>query len=565
MVESCLHFEPNSPLWCELRRNRCGLQVPSTILYYIWNVQQLVSHHAVYDKFISSSAVQTTDPIKVFKKQTNHAEEWTMLLDSGGMLLRLVVSRASSSAAIVVPQPQQFRSFFTGIRSIIKDVFTGDDHVNPKKLLERQYIYRALLALQFRDLRRNNNIASINHNNSNNNNNNHHTAAAPDLDLDQLYEQTVQELEAKELDRMTNVQLRQTLQNALRPQVIEIFQAFHRVDETLALQEFHGFVVSSDGGLEDAPSRMNLDPLFTILEQERAQVQEQIQILDAPGRASPGSDGFYERKREALDTLLMYHESGQMKNGASDCIIDAFGMNMRTIPKQRLPIIRCYQTLNMARAALIRDELGYSVVTLQSSIPGAGRGVFLDGTALAGTLVAFQPGEVWSKEHLLTRSIDVMKHFEGEDDCQVSLRFDEYVVDSRESPVTVLTREGSLNPWAVGHMINHPPHQVEPNCLSTTVNFTKRMKLDHLIKYIPNTYARGPGWQSRFFDAEETLMHGLGLTTTRDTSNEELLYDYRLQSEETPSWYSVVEYEDDAMNDDQVVFFRNDWNQKGTK
>jgi hypothetical protein len=202
------------------------------------------------------------------------------------------------------------------------------------------------------------------------------------------------------------------------------------------------------------------------------------------------------------------------------------------------------------------------VVTLKSLIPGAGRGAFLDGQAEAGAVVAFQPGDVWPKEHLLTNSADVIEHFEGEDDCHVSLRFDDYVIDSRESPVTVLAREGSLNPWAIGHMANHPPAAVGPNCQSTMLNFTERMRLGQLVQYVPNTYARPPGWQSRFFDHEEVVMHGLCLMARRDVANEELVYDYRLQSELTPDWYTVVKYGDSVLDEDQVVFFRDDWMKK---
>lgn len=84
------------------------------------------------------------------------------------------------------------------------------------------------------------------------------------------------------------------------------------------------------------------------------------------------------------------------------------------------------------------------------------------------------------------------------------------------------------------------------------------MELQDLQIYIPNVYARPPGWQSRFFFNDSITMHGLCLVARGDVKNDELLYDYRLQSEETPDWYSVVRYGDD-MDDEQVVFFRDDW------
>lgn len=91
------------------------------------------------------------------------------------------------------------------------------------------------------------------------------------------------------------------------------------------------------------------------------------------------------------------------------------------------------------------------------------------------------------------------------------------------------------------------------------LNFTERMQLGPRIKYIPNTYARAPGWQSKMLDIEPLIMHSLCLIATRDVSNEELTYDYRLQSENTPEWYSIVKYGDSSDKEDQVVFFRDDW------
>jgi len=139
------------------------------------------------------------------------------------------------------------------------------------------------------------------------------------------------------------------------------------------------------------------------------------------------------------------------------------------------------------------------------------------------------------------------------------LRFDDYVVDSRLSPVTILTRESSWNAWALGHMLNHPPAETLPNCQSTMLNFTERMQLGSRIKYIPNTYANVPGWQSKMLDIEPLIMHSLCLIATRDVGNEELTYDYRLQSENIPEWYSIVKYGDSSDQEDQVVFFRDDW------
>ena len=160
----------------------------------------------------------------------------------------------------------------------------------------------------------------------------------------------------------------------------------------------------------------------------------------------------------------------------------------------------------------------------------------------------------------MTNDKEIVDHFDdGEEDCQTSLRFDDYVLDSRQSPVTVLSRPGSLNPWALGHMVNHPPAKVFPNCQSLMLDYTESMQLADLARYVPNSYAREPGWQSRVFDQEQILMHSLCLLARRDCQNEELFYDYRLQHASKPDWYSSVCYGDEFMDKDQVVFFREDW------
>ena len=162
--------------------------------------------------------------------------------------------------------------------------------------------------------------------------------------------------------------------------------------------------------------------------------------------------------------------------------------------------------------------------------------------------------------HVFFAAPDVAEHFEsGENDLHISLRFDDYLVDARQSPVTVLTRECFLNPWALGHMVNHPNPPNMPNCQSTLLNFTGDQKLGKLICYIPNTYGREPTWRSRFFDnGQDVLMHGLCLLAKNDVCNEELFYDYRLQSEARPEWYKIVDY-GELWEDDQIVFFRDDW------
>ena len=418
-------------------------------------------------------------------------------------------------------------------REALRNILAGvsEDHVNPQKRLERRYLYFAILALKYRQLR----------------------IDCPDLSDEEHQERARSELEANDsLDQTSNVELRQMLQDSLHPQIHGIFDALERVDQTMD--------ISWD---EDESTEGYSSPLDR-LDWSRYVAMLQTEYDETPSFSSGAKPTFQTRKREALELLLEFHN--RSNNGAQtrkepEDGLDAFGINVSKLAPSSIPSLRQYQTLNLCRSILMRQELGFSILCLQSLIPNAGRGVFCDGSATTGSLVALQPGEVWPKEHLLTSSPDVMRHFAEEnddEDCLVSLRFDEYVVDSRQSPVTVLTRPGySNNLFALGHMINHANPPLAPNCQSTMVNFTERLHLNP--DYLCNVYAREPTWRSKFFDREPMVMHGLGLMAKRDVVNEELLYDYRLQSESTPDWYQQAAKDDENDDLEQVVFFRDDW------
>lgn len=436
---------------------------------------------------------------------------------------------------------------------MVGSTFSGTDKIDPKYILERRYLYFALMVLRFRQLR----------------------LKYPEKDPDELLKCSVDEIHDHDVDHMSNVELRSAFQDALHPQVLEIFRTFRKVDERLSIE----LMDDQDEDDDDPFSKIDWPALQQILRDEEQQTLEEIWMStqkydkeESP--LSRRSLPFLRRKLGALQSLLVFHgmpiqkapmgtdnETTTTTNGDS---LDDFNMETSNMNKRSFDMVRHYQTLNMCRSALIRQELGYSILSLKSTIPaeggGAGRGTFVDGLAPTGSLVAFQPGEIWPKEHLLTTAPDVMEHFDdGDEDCQTTLRFDDYVLDSRKSPVTVLTREGSMNPWALGHMVNHPPASILPNCQSLMLDYTERMQLQDLMRYVPNVYARAPGWQSRFFDSEAVAMHGMCLLARRDVKNEELLYDYRLQNSQTPDWYSTVHYGDEFLDNEQVVFFRDDW------
>mmetsp|Transcript_20398 Transcript_20398/g.42783 ORF Transcript_20398/g.42783 Transcript_20398/m.42783 type:complete len:711 (-) Transcript_20398:150-2282(-) len=359
---------------------------------------------------------------------------------------------------------------------------------------------------------------------------------------------------------------------------------------------------------------------------------------------------FLTMKKNAISTLLTYFQwwtdnshpsevddgkraiaSKPSQNGevdpTSESWIDEFGFRPNQAEEDVLSGMRYYHVRNMIRAYYVRNprsSLGrisddtsnnddsknhsypsatnanrtrnyyHTLQTLKSTIPGAGRGVYLDGFAPAGTLLAFFPGKVWPKEHLASASLQTQMQLSVNPRHQLSMRYDDILIDSRKSPYTVMD-----NLWAVGHIVNHPPkpessgknveeiiptaesnddigeelmdnnprhkeYMIGPNCMTVTINFTLRMlqelqereqhpDLKMIQSYIPNEYELPPKqWAQNAFE-EKVVMHGMGLIALKDVKDEELFYDYRLSpdlesrgSDNTkmyPAWYHVWDEE----------------------
>jgi hypothetical protein len=389
---------------------------------------------------------------------------------------------------------------------------TGTEAQDPRRLQERKDTTLALLAMEFRRL----------------------SLESPSLQREAVVDMAFDSLEKQQLDSKTLMQLRHSLQESLQDQVVELFQAFGNIDNSLP----------------DPDTFLNeeYDPLLQL---ELELVLDQLANPN-PQRAEKGASphGFFQLKRGGLTTLLQKREkyvsrqkSQSINKEENEKRIawvkaDEFGYH-ETIDGEQNEQIRHYQAINLCRSAKLKNELGYSVLALRSSIPGAGRGVYVDGYAKAGSILAFQPGPVWSKEHLVSLPVEEERQLEKNDNYQMSLRADDFMIDSRKSPYTVLT-----NPFAVGHIINHPTPSNPPNCRSIMVNFTRTMDLGNKLKrYIPNNYAQprnlnilGSLWEKDVID-----MHSMCLIATRDICNEEIFYDYRLLTPQLPSWYHRVQ------------------------
>jgi hypothetical protein len=389
-----------------------------------------------------------------------------------------------------------------------------------------------------------------------------------------------------QVDSKTTTQLRQTLQSSLEPQVVSLLGLFQKIDEDLLY-----FVKEQDreGQRQQQEEDCRIETSCEeILQQELERTNDAL-TNPTSERALKGTDPkvFLKLKRGAIARLLdprwrkstkNHHDEEEVGSASAQSQqplqefstkttiapqsvtwvdADEFGYHESPVDEERNRLIRYYQAINLCRSAKLRNEWGFSVVVLKSSIPGAGRGVYVDGYAPAGSILAFQPGEVWTKENLLSVTEEEERQLERNDAYQMSLRPDDYVIDSRKSPYTVLT-EPQSNMLAVGHIVNHPTPTNPPNARSAMFNFTVGMDLgQNLKRYIPNTCARPQSVTllSSLWDRDVIEMHSMVLVATRDICNEEIFYDYRLATGHLPQWYHPIN--DDAyIKDEEPIVLR---------
>lgn len=155
-----------------------------------------------------------------------------------------------------------------------------------------------------------------------------------------------------------------------------------------------------------------------------------------------------------------------------------------------------FRMRNVAYGASLRKRHGYNAVTFQSSIEGeSGNGLFIDGKASLGSIISFVPGYVWLHEHM--RTPKSLNHFMDDANYQLTARPDGMLVDARpfdtlESKIPYfLPSQRDENPWAHGHLINHPTKGNIPNCISIMFNYCDNMD-DNLRSFVPNLFSKEP-------------------------------------------------------------------------
>ncbi|KAL9241350.1 hypothetical protein vseg_015472 [Gypsophila vaccaria] len=250
----------------------------------------------------------------------------------------------------------------------------------------------------------------------------------------------------------------------------------------------------------------------------------------------------------------------------------------------------------------LKDNLGYSLSLRPSEVAhkDAGQGLFLEGEADAGSVIAIYPGVTYSPAHyryipgypkvdahnsyLITRydgtvinaqpwgsGDDVREFWDGVNCAQPTHLSEQLVLKGSDRVWKMLSKplesprkasNGEIierrNPLAFAHFANHPPKGTAPNVMVCQYDFPLEEK--DMRAYIPNiSFASEEGvkmrrfgsfwfksWSSSNSVSDSPVQKSLLLVATRAICNEEILLNYRLSnSKRRPSWYSPVDEEED--------------------
>ncbi|XP_054808906.1 uncharacterized protein LOC129311004 isoform X2 [Prosopis cineraria] len=248
----------------------------------------------------------------------------------------------------------------------------------------------------------------------------------------------------------------------------------------------------------------------------------------------------------------------------------------------------------------LKDQLGYTLNVKRSNIShkDAGQGLFLDGEADVGAVIAFYPGVVYYPAYY--RYIPGYPRVDAENSYLIS-RYDGAVINAQpwgsgggkrevwnglkiaeinpdkkgvekgsdrlwkllSKPLegTVGGNTGDVlerrNPLAFAHFANHPAKGMLPNVMICPYDFP--LTENNVRAYIPNILFGnaevnmrrfGSFWfksgMSRNSDSSVPTLKTLVLVATRALQDEELLLNYRLSnSKQRPEWYAPVDEEED--------------------
>lgn len=204
----------------------------------------------------------------------------------------------------------------------------------------------------------------------------------------------------------------------------------------------------------------------------------------------------------------------------------------------------------------IRSQFGFVAGMGDSSVPDAGRGIYVHGSAPRGSLLTLYPGVSYLPSH-----VRQLGHNVG-NDYWIS-RFDGVVIDGASQvelqvDIDADQEQELVHPLALGHIVNHPPKGKEANCLQFMLDIDIGRLPHGARELVPNASFEGetstlerienrayqqrvPG--SAHFLSKARHVHRikrtLALVATRDINDEEIFMNYRFNpnSRGLPEWY----------------------------
>lgn len=251
----------------------------------------------------------------------------------------------------------------------------------------------------------------------------------------------------------------------------------------------------------------------------------------------------------------------------------------------------------------LKNLIGYTLELKPSQIPhkDAGQGLFIDGQADVGTVIAFCPGIIYSlayyrytpgyprvdthNPYLITRydgtvinaqpwgvggeirevwdlSSVIKSRPNVKDDANNKGSDQIWKMLNKPLQATRVASSGDVlerrNPLAFAHFANHPAKEMVPNVMVCPYDFPLTEK--DMRTYIPNIkFGSGEeakmkrfgsfwfkSWGSSNGESDVLVLKALVLVATRPLCDEEVLLNYRLSnSKRRPSWYTPVDEEED--------------------
>lgn len=143
-----------------------------------------------------------------------------------------------------------------------------------------------------------------------------------------------------------------------------------------------------------------------------------------------------------------------------------------------------------------RRSFGFEVRVGPSSAThrgiGAGAGVFVDGMARMGAVLALYPGVVFYPSDLMKLPTGT-ERFKGNE--HLILRYDRTLLDASASSLALVPGTALSCPLAVAHRVNHPPPGGGANALACSVELSAADVPAELHALLPNVRFQQVEWQ----------------------------------------------------------------------